>query len=214
MISLVILGPPGSGKGTQAELLATGLGVAKFSMGDALRELAASGSPVGREITPIIARGDLISNEQSSEVVNAYLNKLDLTRGVVAEGIPRFIGQVEPFLAALQSRGLPDPWLIELKVSDDTTVERIAKRRICSACQHPAKPEDTVCVRCGNKLVRRSDETDEVIRNRLKIYHRQTEPVVNHFRKRGRVIEINDEPPIEHVYGQILSELKKRAIVT
>lgn len=209
-ISLIVLGPQGSGKGTQANLLAEHYGLPKFSMGDALREVVASQSPLGRKLAPIVARGDLISAEDGTQVVDEFLSKLDLEKGLVAEGIPRFMDQVAPFIEALRRRGLPEPWVVALKIQDATAIERVSKRMVCSGCQHPAKPGDTSCVRCGSKLIRRSDEDDTTLRNRLRNYHEQTEPVIAQFRSRGRLIEVDGQAPVEKVYDEIVRQIENR----
>lgn len=179
-------------------------------MGDALRQVVASGNPLGRKLAPIVARGDLISAADGKQVVDTFLAKLNVTNGLVAEGVPRFMDQIEPFLEALRTHGLPDPWVVVLKISDETAIERVGKRMVCSACQHPAKPRDTSCVRCGSKLIRRSDEDDTTLRNRLRNYHEETEPVISYFRKRGRLIETNGQPPIKTVHHEIVRQIENR----
>lgn len=202
--SLIILGPQGSGKGTQAALVAQHFKLAKFSMGDTLRTAAAANTPLGRRIKPILAQGNLISLEDTKAVIAEGIRQLNPTQGIVIEGVPRSLEQVEPIEQILAEFGLDKPWLIELKISDQTAFERVGKRKICSACQHPSGPTDTNCVRCGSKLTRRNDEDEETLNNRLAVYHRETEPVIEHFKQIGRHIAIDGEPPVEQVYEAIL----------
>ncbi|MBI3261179.1 nucleoside monophosphate kinase [Candidatus Berkelbacteria bacterium] len=207
--SLIILGPQGSGKGTQALLLAQHLKVPKFSMGDTLRTVAASATPLGERIKPILKQGNLISLEDTKAVIAEGIRQLNPTKGIVIEGVPRSLEQVEPIEQTLAEYGLAKPWLIELKISDQTAMERVGKRTICSACQHPAGQRDTKCVRCGSKLIRRTDEDEGTLSNRLAVYHRETEPVIEHFKRLGRHSEINGEPPVEQVYEAILRSIER-----
>lgn len=179
-------------------------------MGDALRKIASSGGTLGERIKPILERGDLISISDTKAMLNETFKELDVSKGIVVEGIPRSLEQIEPLLEILRSRQLEDPWLIELKISDQTTAERVGKRLICGRCQHPATYRDTHCQRCGSELIKRTDEDDETLRNRLRIYHQETEPVIEHFKKLGRHIVINGEPPIETVNEAIVREIKSR----
>lgn len=209
-MTLIILGPQGSGKGTQATRLAEQFGLAKFSMGDAIRSVIASRTPLGVRIKPIYEQGDLINLADTKAVVDEKFKQLNLSKGVVIEGIPRSLEQIEPLLIILKDNRLDQPWLVELKILDETAIARVGNRRICSACQYPAKPDDTSCVRCGSKLVRRTDEDDKTLQNRLSLYHQETEPVIEYFKKLGRHIAIDGEPAIDQVYEQILRSLEGR----
>lgn len=208
-LSLIILGPQGSGKGTQAALVAEHFAVPKFSMGDTLRTVAASDTPLGHRIQPILAAGDLINLDDTKAVIAEGFRQLNPTQGIVIEGVPRSLEQVEPIEQTLAEYGLDKPWLIELKISDQTAFERVGKRKICSACQHPSGQRDTKCVRCGSELVRRTDEDDETLNNRLAIYHRETEPVIEHFKKLGRYSAIDGEPPVKQVYEAIIRSIER-----
>lgn len=207
--SYIILGAQGSGKGTQAALLAQHFKVPKFSMGDTLRTVAASDTPLGHRIKPILAQGNLISLEDTKAVIAEGVRQLNPTEGIVIEGVPRSLEQVEPIEQTLADYGLAKPWLIELTISDQTAMERVGRRKICSACQHPAGQSDTKCVRCGSKLIRRTDEHEETLNNRLAVYHRETEPVIDHFKKLGRHIAIDGEPPVQEVYEAILRSIER-----
>ena len=208
-LSLIILGPQGSGKGTQAALVAQHFKVPKFSMGDTLRTVAASGTPLGQRIIPILKEGNLISLEDTKAVIAEGVRQLNPMEGIVIEGVPRSLEQVEPIEQILAEYGLAKPWLIELQISDRTAGQRVGKRKICSACQHPAGQSDTKCVRCGSKLIRRTDEDEEILNNRLAVYHRETEPVIEHFNELGRHIAIDGEPPVREVYEAILRSIER-----
>lgn len=208
-LSVIILGPQGSGKGTQAALVAHHFKVAKFSMGDTLRTVAASGTPLGRRIKPILRDGNLINLQDTKAVVTEGFRQLNPTQGIVIEGVPRSLEQVEPLEQILAEYGLGKPRLIELQISNQTALERVGKRKICSACQHPAGPDDTKCVRCGSKLTRRTDEDEQTLNNRLAVYHRETEPVIEHFKHLGRHIAIDGELPVEQVYEAILRSIER-----
>lgn len=208
--SLIILGPQGSGKGTQAALMARHFRVPKFSMGDALRTVAVANTPLGRRIKPILEQGNLINLQDTKAVIAEGFRQLNPTQGIVIEGVPRSLEQVEPLEQILAEYGLERPWLLELQISDQTALDRVGKRRICSACQHPARPMDTKCVRCGYKLIRRDDEDTAILKNRLAVYHRETEPVIEHFKQAGRHLLIDGEPPVKEVYEAILREIKSR----
>lgn len=185
---LIVLGPQGSGKNTQADLLADRLHIARYFNADQLRAEVTAQSEIGKKIEPILKRGDLIPDEIVIAITREKLKDVDMSQGIVFEGIPRTMAQVGPFTSLIKELGAAEPWLIELNISDETALQRLSKRK-------------------------RSDDTPETIANRLKNYHRETEPVIEHFKALGHHIAINGEEGIEAVYNEIIRELTTRHII-
>lgn len=200
---LVLIGPPGSGKGTQARRLAERLKIMHLSMGDALRTEAARGSPIGKEVQGYLDRGELVPVELTNRILAQRIEHAD---GFLLDGYPRSLEQAR-FLESITT--IDHAILID--VSDEVSVERIAGRRICSVCGKEyharfAPPKiDGKCDDDGGELVQRSDHSPEIVRNRLLIYHEQTEPVISFYKE--RLLRIDGEQPIDTVFSAILAAL-------
>lgn len=180
---VVMLGPPGAGKGTQAERLAGRLGVPRVSTGDMLREAVADETPLGLEVKAVMASGGLVGDAVMVALVRDRLAQPDAGPGFVLDGFPRTIVQAEALEGRVAGRPLH---VLELVVPEDELVRRLGGRRVCASCGANAavSESDGRCARCGGALVQRSDDGAAVVRERLRVYHRDTEPLVEYYRAR------------------------------
>ncbi|MEK7067401.1 MAG: nucleoside monophosphate kinase [Patescibacteria group bacterium] len=202
----IILGPQGSGKGTQGLTLAAALQIPHVSTGDVFRDHIARGTALGQQVSALLAGGQLAPDNLTNQMVADRLAKDDAVIGFVLDGYPRNLRQAE-FLHTLA----PKAMAIVLTLLDDEAVRRIAGRRTCSKCgavyhmefNKPRTPE--TCDACGGVLVQRSDDTESIIRDRLATYHRETEPLLAYYRHQGRLIEVDGTPSIAEVTKSIRS---------
>ena len=180
-----MLGPPGAGKGTQAERFAREHGIPRISTGDILREAVQSGSELGRTVKAVMDRGDLVGDELITGIVRERLGKPDAAPGFVLDGFPRTVPQAESLDTIVDGRA---PLIVvEMRVPDEELVRRVRARRVCKACgtnvsAFGSDPAGAVaCARCGGELVSRSDDTEAVVRERLRVYRRDTQPVIAYY---------------------------------
>ena len=189
---LILLGPPGAGKGTQAQRLARTYGVPKISTGDILREAAAQDSPLGRQVRERIDQGHLVSDDVAIEIVRDRLTRQDVSKGFILDGFPRTVGQAEALGTMMEGRGALV--VLHMVVPAEVLVGRLHRRRICSVCganADPSAPDATLCGQCGGDLVQRTDDGEAVVRNRLDVYDRQTRPLVEYYRSSPPFFEID-----------------------
>jgi adenylate kinase len=198
-LNLIMLGPPGAGKGTQAERLARGRGIPKISTGDILREAVHDGTDVGRRVMATMDRGELVGDDIMTGIVRERLDRPDAQRGFVLDGFPRTVKQAEALDALINGRG---PLIvIDIVVPEAEIVRRLGTRMICADCGANAGTlavgSDTShvdperCRRCGGKLVQRADDSESIVLDRLKVYHQQTEPLVDYYRLRPTFRSVN-----------------------
>jgi adenylate kinase len=184
-LNLLMLGPPGAGKGTQAERFARSRGIPKISTGDILREAVHSGTPIGLRAKAIMDRGELVSDEVMIGIVRERLDREDARPGFVLDGFPRTVAQAAALDTLMAGR---DPLIVvDIVVPEAELVRRLASRMICEDCgvTAPAGGSDlTQCARCGGRLVQRADDNEAVVLERLKVYHRQSEPLIEYYRAR------------------------------
>lgn len=180
---VVMLGPPGAGKGTQAERLAAHLGVPRISTGDMLREAVARETPLGLAAKAVMARGDLVGDAVMIALVRERLSRSDAALGFVLDGFPRTTAQADALDTMVGGQGVQ---VLELVVPEEQLVTRLSGRRVCGACGVNAEGTDRAgrCARCGGALVRRDDDGAAVVRDRLRVYRRDTEPLIEHYRSR------------------------------
>ena len=201
--ALVLFGPPGSGKGTQAKLLVQCLGIPQISTGDMLREHIQAGDAMGLEVSGIMRSGALVADEKVNALVQERLTRPDANRGFILDGYPRTRQQAEALCRLLISRGI-DELVIHLLVDYNSLITRLTGRRQCPQCgtlynlfSKPPK-SDAVCDLDGTKLVIREDDSEGVIRERMDAYERQTKPLIDFFREKGRrllEIDASSDPP-------------------
>ena len=214
MMNLILLGPPGAGKGTQAKSIAAKHGLVQLSTGDMLRAAVEAGSPVGRRAKAIMDRGDLVPDEIVVEIVAARLDGSDCKGGVVFDGFPRTLAQASALDAVLKRKERKLDAVIELKVNDDQLVDRIAGRFTCATCgaayhDRFRQPKTAgVCDVCGGgAFVRRPDDSAETVRRRLMVYYRETSPLIGYYYCQGRLRSVDGMGTIAEVAAAIESQL-------
>jgi adenylate kinase len=206
VINVILLGPPGAGKGTQAKLLEEKLGLKQLSSGDMLRAAVSRGSAVGQKAKSYMDNGGLVPDDVVVEVVFEYLDEMRAGKGSIFDGFPRTVEQAAALDKKLAEKGQRIDSVIVIKVRDDRLVERIAGRFTCAKCGEGyhdkfKRPEaDGTCDKCGShEFKRRADDDPETVKTRLKIYHEQTVPLIEYYQKRGKVAVIDGELSIEDV---------------
>jgi adenylate kinase len=181
-LRLIMLGPPGAGKGTQADRYARARGVPRVSTGDILRDAVQEGTELGRAAKAVMDAGRLVSDDVVTGIVRERLSRPDAAAGFVLDGFPRTVAQAQALDAMLDSRG--PLVVVDIEVPEDALVTRLSTRRICGACGWTAAPGILACARCGGELVQRRDDGAEVVRERLRVYARDTQPLVDFYRRR------------------------------
>jgi adenylate kinase len=214
MLKAIIFGPPGSGKGTYTSRLKDRLGVDVVAMGDLFREIMKKDSELGKRVKGFVEKGLLVPDDVVSEVLKENLAKIAGGKGFILDGYPRTIDQAK-VLKAIMSIDL----IIQLSVPEAIIVERLSTRRICKSCGEVynvryLKPKvDGVCDKCGGVLYQRSDDTPRVIRERIRVYERQTQPILEYYKRKGvRFVEFKTESigmPPETAVEAIVKDLKK-----
>jgi adenylate kinase len=209
-MKLILLGPPGAGKGTQAVRLKEKYGIAHLSTGDMLREAVAMDSPIGRQAKAIMDAGELVPDDVINALVAERIAQPDCARGFILDGFPRTVAQAEALDALLKERGQRLDAVLELAVDDDLLVDRISGRFSCATCganyhdkfNPPRQPG--VCDVCGGtEFTRRADDNAETVRSRLAAYHAQTAPLLPYYRKRGLLRTVDGMAEIDEVGRQI-----------
>ena len=209
-MKLILLGAPGAGKGTQAEILCDKLGIPTISTGNILRAAVKDGTPMGLKAKSYMDAGALVPDEVIVGIVKERLAQPDCADGFILDGMPRTIAQGE----ALEQMGVEIDKVLNLTVEDSIIMERMSGRRVCAKCgasyhvKNKPSAKSGVCDRCGGELVTRKDDEPATVLDRLKAYHEQTEPLVAFYRERGKLVEIPDQGSIEATNALILKELE------
>jgi adenylate kinase len=211
---LVLLGPPGAGKGTQAERIKAKYGIAHLSTGDMLREAVAAGTDVGRRAKAIMDAGKLVPDDVINALVAERITQADCVRGFVLDGFPRTVVQAEALDRMLTERDLALDAVLELAVDDDALVERISGRFACARCgagyhDRFKQPQvEGVCDVCGGReFVRRPDDNAETVRARLDAYHAQTAPLLPYYRDHGLLITVDGMAEMDEVTAEIFKRI-------
>ncbi|HLW53032.1 MAG TPA: adenylate kinase [Candidatus Angelobacter sp.] len=218
---VILLGAPGAGKGTQAKLIAARYGIPQISTGDILRDNVARGTELGKKADPIMKSGGLVSDELMLPMVGDRLSQADCDRGFILDGFPRTVGQagwLDKYLETRRFEGLPmGPVVVNIKVGYNQLLQRLTGRRSCPVdgkiynvyFQPPQK--DGVCDTCGAQLVQRKDDKEEVISKRLLEYEAQTLPLVDYYRRQGRLVELDGEAQPDRVTAETVAVIEKTA---
>lgn len=213
---IILFGPPGAGKGTQAEKLVKQFNIPALSTGNMIREVAASGTPLGKELKAIIDSGDLVSDEVVNRIVDERMSQPDCAKGCILDGYPRTVAQAQVLDKSLARRGLKADHVIELVVDENALIERRAGRLYAPKSKrtyHAVFNPPTVAGKCdetGEDLIHRDDDRPDVVRHRLEVYHSQTKPVVDFYKQDGRLRQIDGMASIDDVFGQILKLAERR----
>lgn len=205
-IRLILLGPPGVGKGTQAKKIAEIYGVPHISTGDMLREAVRKGTPLGREAKAIMDRGDLVPDRVVIGIVSDRMAGDDCSRGWILDGFPRTVEQADALGAMLTDLGGGVQCVVSFQMGEEGLVQRLSGRRSCERCQaafhlffNPPKQEG-ICDSCGGRLVQRDDDREETVRERLSVYRRKTEPLIAYYQGRGLLRIVDAGARIEEVF--------------
>ncbi len=208
-MNLILLGAPGAGKGTQAELLVEKLGIPSISTGNMLREAMKNGSALGKQAKQYMDEGNLVPDDLVLGIVAERVAQADCARGFILDGVPRTLAQAE----ALDGKGVRIDHVVSIEVDDDVIEGRMTGRRVCSKCgasyhvaANPPKAEG-LCDLCGGELMIRKDDAPDTVRKRLQIYHASTEVLKSYYAQQGKLLLVEGNQPIETANEQILEAI-------
>jgi adenylate kinase len=211
---LVLVGPPGAGKGTQAQFVSAHLGVPKISTGDIFRANVSEGTELGQQAKKYMDAGDLVPDEITIGMVVSRLEQDDAQNGFLLDGFPRNVPQAKTFDSMLLDAGTPLDVVLELVVDDDEVVRRLSGRRTCRSCGHiwhidfdPPSGEG-VCDICGGELFQRDDDKPETVRHRLEVYYEQTAPLIGYYAEIGVLVGIDAMGPVDDVTERAVAALR------
>lgn len=201
VVRLVMLGPPGAGKGTQAEKFARSRGVPRISTGDILREAVQAGTEMGRAAREVMDAGRLVGDDIMIGIVRERLSRPDTRAGFVLEGFPRTVPQAQALDTLIDD--VAPLVVVDIEVPEDVLVRRLNIRRICSTCGWTAPPGTTVCAKCGGSLVQRTDDNETVVRERLAVYARSTQPIVDFYQSRNTFRSVDGDQTEDSVAADL-----------
>ena len=208
-MKLIMLGAPGAGKGTQAEILSKKLGIPTISTGNILRAAVKAGTPIGLKAKSFMDAGALVPDDVIIGIIAEALRGPECEKGYILDGVPRTIPQAE----AMEQQGVEIDCALDIEVDDDTIIERMSGRRTCEGCgasfhvvNNPPKQEG-VCDVCSQPLTVRKDDAPETVRARLETYHAQTEPLIAFYKERGKLKTVENQPTIEATTAEIYKTL-------
>lgn len=209
-MNLILMGPPGAGKGTQSQRIEKSHGIVQLSTGDMLRAEVAAGSDLGKEAKEVMESGGLVSDELIIAMISSRIDQDDCKKGFILDGFPRTTPQAEALDAMLTEKGLKIEHVIEMKVDDEAMVKRITGRFTCAECgagyhDEFQKPEkEGVCDQCGGtEFTRRADDNAETVRARLQAYHEQTAPILSYYKEKGTMKSVEGMATIDEVTEQL-----------
>jgi adenylate kinase len=213
-VRLVLVGPPGAGKGTQAEFIAAHLAVPKISTGDIFRANVAQGTPLGVEAKRYMDAGHLVPDEVTINMVGGRLAESDATDGFLLDGFPRTVPQAVALDKLLADYGSGVDLVLELVVDDDEVIRRLSGRRTCRGCgkiwhvEFDAPTREGICDRCGGELFQRDDDKAETVAERLRVYARDTAPLVDYYGAQSKLVGIDATGPVEDVTVRAIDALR------
>jgi len=207
-MKLILLGPPGAGKGTQGEILRKKLGIPTISTGNMLRAAMKEGTPLGKQVSKCMEEGKLVEDHLIIGIVKERLAQPDCANGYILDGVPRTVAQAE----TMEKEGLLEAdFVLSLEADPEDILKRMTNRRVCADCGAPynsvtSRPKvDGVCDLCGGKLIQRKDDEEATVRNRLVVYQEETEPLKGFFEQRGMLTRIPSLPTIEET-SKVIAE--------
>ncbi len=215
-MNIIFLGPPGAGKGTQAKILVEKYEIPQISTGDMLREHVKNGTELGLKAKEYMEKGQLVPDEIILGMVKERLSQPDAQKGFILDGFPRTVAQAEALDKMLDEMGKKIEYVLALMVPDEELVTRLTGRRTCKKCgmmyhiKFKPPKEEGKCDACGGELYQRPDDNEETVRNRLKVYHETTAPLIDYYRKKGVLYEIDGAKTIEEITQQIINILEKK----
>ncbi|GGX79268.1 adenylate kinase [Streptomyces hiroshimensis] len=213
---IVLVGPPGAGKGTQAAYLAKNLAIPHISTGDLFRANISQGTPLGQKAQEYMRAGQLVPDEVTIGMAKDRMDQADAAGGFLLDGFPRNLAQAEALDAILKADGLKLDGVLDLEVPEDEVVKRIAGRRMCRkdsshifhVIYNPPKTEG-VCDACGGELYQREDDSEETVRRRLEVYHSETEPIIDYYKAQGLVVTISALGKVAEVTERAMAALER-----
>lgn len=212
---IILLGPPGAGKGTQAEILSGRLGILHISTGDILREAAAAGTPLGQTAKEYMDRGDLVPDELMVDLVEERLQQADTADGVMLDGFPRTLPQAEALTEVMEAGGRGEFVVLAVEVPEPELVRRLSGRRVCRSCGKITHVDGlpagaTACSECGGEIYQRDDDAPEAVAQRLRVYARQTEPLLAYYEERGNLVTVDGVGDPGQIAERALDALAQR----
>lgn len=209
---IILLGPPGSGKGTQGDLIQEKYALPRISSGDLLRDAVQKATPLGRQAEAFMNRGELVSDSLVVNMIQERILQPDCQNGYILDGFPRTIPQAEHLDEIEPDSG---EIVLDIQVPDEVIIERLSARRICSECgtifnikSHPERGDD-VCTACGGRLIQRDDDKADVINNRLEVYHRQTQPLAQYYRAKNIYHTISGQGTVTDIFTRVVGTLEQ-----
>ena len=209
---LLLVGPPGAGKGTQAQFLAAHYSIPHISTGDIFRANLKAGTELGNQAKAFMDRGELVPDSVTNEMVKDRLTHDDVANGFLLDGYPRNVVQADVLRAFLAERSTPLQAALELSIASDEIIKRLSSRRTCRACGAPSEAEATNCSSCnGTDLYQREDDKEEVIARRLEVYEEQTAPIISFYRSEGILLTIPAVGTVAEITEQAITALSRLA---
>jgi adenylate kinase len=206
---LVLVGPPGAGKGTQAVFLAEHYSIPHISTGDIFRANLKAGTPLGQEAKGFMDRGELVPDSVTNAMVKDRLTHADIANGFLLDGFPRNVVQAEVLRAILAEQKSPLDAVLELNIADSEIIERLSSRLTCRGCGAPAPATAQACAACGGELYQREDDKAEVIARRLEVYNEQTAPIIAFYRGEGLLITISATGAVSEITERATTALSR-----
>ena len=206
---LVLVGPPGAGKGTQAVFLAEHYSIPHISTGDIFRANLKAGTPLGQEAKSFMDRGELVPDSVTNAMVKDRLTHDDVANGFLLDGFPRNVVQAEVLRAILAEQKSPLDAVLELNIADSEIIERLSSRLTCRGCGAPAPATAQACAACGGELYQREDDKAEVIARRLEVYNKQTAPIISFYRSEGLLITISATGAVSEITERATTALSR-----
>ncbi len=210
---ILLMGPPGAGKGTQAEKLVEKYKIPHISTGDMFRAAVKQGTELGKEAKKYMDAGQLVPDSVTIGIVREGLSKPECEKGFILDGFPRTGEQAKALDETLQDLGITLSGVIDIVVPDSELTRRVVGRRICKACGatyhvefNPSKNED-ICDKCAGALYQRDDDKEDTVKKRLEVYHDQTSPLIDYYKKQGLYIKIDGMQPIDKVFAEVTASL-------
>lgn len=217
--NMVLLGPPGAGKGTQANLLMKAYGLLHVSTGDMLRAAIKEGTETGLKAQGYMDKGELVPDEIVTRIVIERLEKPDAQKGVIFDGYPRTSGQAESLDEAFKADKRVLDIVLYLKTSEEVAIQRLSGRRVCTKClknyhvTNMPPEKEGICDKCSIELIQREDDTPETVKNRLVVYQEQTEDLISYYRDKGLLKEVNGDIPAVQLFDEIDALFKGEGLV-
>ena len=206
---LVLVGPPGAGKGTQAVFLAEHYSIPHISTGDIFRANLKAGTPLGQEAKSFMDRGELVPDSVTNAMVKDRLTHDDVANGFLLDGFPRNVVQAEVLRAILAEQKRPLDAVLELNIADSEIIERLSSRLTCRGCGAPSPATAQACAACGGELYQREDDKAEVIARRLEVYNEQTAPIISFYRSEGLLITISATGAVAEITERATTALSR-----